>query len=363
MSLLVVVATLYYIAVIVAAARFGGRSGRAPEKPPPISILKPLRGADPRLLDNLRSHLALDYPDFEILCGIAHPDDPAVAVMEELGSARFLRPIVCGPPGDGNAKVAILEKLAAEARHDTLLVNDADIRLEPGDLAALAAELTPNVGLVTTLYRARPGGTSASRLDAAWISGDFAGQALVGAKLAGLSFALGATMLFRRGDLEMIGGFGAIRPYLADDYQLGARIAALGKPVRLSNVLVETILGDPGWREVWLRHLRWSRTIRASRPGGHLGFGVTFGCLWALLLLAAGGPGWLAALAVAGRMAASFSVAAALGASATATALVAPLAELWSAAVWLWSFTGREVVWAGRRLRLDRSGIIAESRD
>ncbi len=361
MSLLVGLATLYYLAVIVAAARFGGRSGRAPEKPPLVSILKPLRGADPHLLANLRSHLQLDYPDFEILCGVAHADDPAVAVIKGLGSA--IRLIVCGPPGLGNAKVAILEKLAAEARHETLLVDDADIRLEPGDLAALVADLTPDVGLVTTLYRARPGGTWASRLDAAWISGDFAGQALVGAKLARLSFALGATMLFRRGDLEKIGGFRAIRPYLADDYQLGARIAGLGKPVRLSNVVVETVLGAPGWREVWLRHLRWSRTIRASRPDGHLGFGVTFGCLWALLLLAAGGPGWLAALAVAGRMAASFSVAAALDASAMATALAAPLVELWSAAVWLWSFTGREIVWGGRRLRLERSGIIVESRD
>jgi len=353
----------YYLAVIFAGRRFRRALQRAPvtRNRPPVSILKPLRGVDARLAENLRSHAELDYPAYELVFGVADPADPALEKVEELRAAYPQLPMqvhVCGVASEGNAKVALLEELAAAAKHDVLLVDDGDIRLAPADLARLADELTPEVGLVSTLYRAQPGGTAASGFDALWISSDFPGQALTGAYLAGLSFALGAAMLFRKTDLERIGGFAAIRPYLADDYELGRRVAELGRPVRLSSVVVETVLGSPGWGEVWRRHLRWSRTIRASRPGGHAGFGVTFGSLWAALLWATGGPVWPLAVAVCGRIAASAHTAALLQARLGWKPLAAPLGELWSAAVWLWSFTGREVVWRGRRLRLDGHGRI-----
>ena len=368
LSALTLAACVYYVIVVAAGMRFriANRRPTAHSKEPrPVSILKAVSGYDPQLSANLRSHARLDYRDFELVFGVADADDPAVAKIERLRKKYPELPIqlhVCGPPGPGNAKVAILEKLAAHATHNILLVNDADIRLGPRDLTRLVAELTPSVGLVTTLYRAAPGSTTASRLDSVWISGDFPGQALTGAYLAGLSFALGATMLFRKSDLAKIGGFASIREYLADDYELGRRIAALGRPVRLSRVVVETVLGAPTWRDVWLRHLRWSRTIRASRPGGHLGFGVTFGVLWGLLLLAVGGPAWPLACAVTGRTVASAMNASTVRAGVLFAALLAPFVELWSAVVWLWSFAGNEVVWRGRRLHLDRAGRIVESR-
>lgn len=359
--------TAYYAGVVVAGARHRAQATRRESEPadrPPVSILKPLRGEDPQLADNLRSHSRQDYPELEVVCGVADPNDPAIAAVRDLqndGSRPPVRLFDCGPPGEGNAKAAILARLEAEARHSLILVSDADVRLSAGDLRRLVDELTPATGLVSALYRARPGGSAASRLDAAWISGDFAGQALVGAHLARMSFALGAAMLFRKEDLNRIGGFAAIGPYLADDHELGRRLSELGRPVRLSSVVVETVLGAPTWGQVWRRHLRWSRTIRASRPGGHAGFGVTFGTLWGLGLLAAGGPAWPLACALAGRAAASASTARLLGVEPVSTALTAPLAELWAAAVWAWSFTSREVVWRGRRLRLDRSGRIHQS--
>lgn len=360
---LTLAASGYYAAVVAAGIRFhvDVRRRRAldPSPLPAVSILKPIRGADAQLLDNLRSHARLDYPTFELVFGVADAEDPALSVIEQLRQefpAAAIRALVCGPAGDGNAKVAILEKLSAAAHHDVFLVDDADIRLEPHTLRGMAGELSDEVGMVTALYRARPGTTEASRLDAAWISADFSGQALIGAYLAGMSFALGAAMLFRRRDLERIGGFSAIRPYLADDYQLGVRIAALGRPIRLSGQVVETISGDAGWGEVWRRHVRWSRTIRASRPGGHAGFAVTFGVLWSLLLLASGGPAWMAAGCLLGRYAASASTASRTGA---AVGWRAAPAELWAAAVWLASFASRNVNWRGRRLRLDAAGRIA----
>lgn len=354
----------YYIAVILAGLRFRANAACADLSgpPAPVSILKPIQGADPHLAANLDSHANLEYPRFEIVFGLADAADPALAEIESLRRRQPEIPIqvhICGVSSRGNAKVAILEELAAQAEHELLLVNDADIRLRPSDLRRLAAELTRETGLVTTLYCARPGCSAASRLDAAWINGDFPGQVLTGAYWAGLSIALGASMLLRKADLDRIGGFEAIRPYLADDYELGRRIAALGKPIRLSGVVVETVLGAPSWSEVWQRHLRWSRTIRASRPSGHAGFGITFGIVWGLVLVMAGGPIWPLGCVVAGRIVASACSASAVGAG-YAAALMAPCVELWSAAVWVWSFASRQVDWRGRRLRLDAVGRIGQ---
>ena len=356
----------YYAGVIWAAGKFRVRRPR-PARRPPISILKPLKGVDADLYDNLVSHVEQDYPDFELLFAAADADDPALAAAERLKREypqRRVEIFVGGSQAEGNPKVALLELLEPQARHDWLLVNDADVRAPAGYLDALAeAAGGREVGLVTCPYRARPGATAAGWLDALWISADFAGQALLGRKLPGPGFALGATMLVRREDLARIGGFRALRPYLADDYQLGARIAALGRTVRFAPTVVELRLGDPGWRDVWKRHLRWARTVRASRPGGHFGLVVTFGILWSALLVAAAPRPATAALAL-GSIALRLASARAVGAGALQADFVrrafwlAPLVELWSAAVWAASLVSRTVEWRGKRFRLDRLGRL-----
>ena len=358
LTALAAASALYYLGVILACLKFRRRSitARAREQAvPPVSILKPVRGLDPHLEDNLRAHLEQSYPTFEILIGVADPDDPAIPVAEALG----LRVIVCGEPANGNRKVAILERLVSEARHDLLLIDDADIRPPQGWLAQTVAALEqPNAGLATCLYHARPGATLGSKLDALWVSADFTGQALTGAELAGVPFALGATMLLSREDLERIGGFAALRPYLADDFQLGARIATLGRGVALSSATVETVSGDTSLGEAWRRHLRWSRTVRVSRPGGHFGLLLTFGTVWGFALLAVGGAPLLAGACLASRCAAAATVARTVGATLGSSWLLLPAADLWAFAVWIASFFGATVTWRGRNLRLDREGRI-----
>ncbi len=359
------VAALYYLAVIVACTRF--RSRPRPEPPPslpPVSILKPVHGLDSRFEANLRAHFEQDHPRFEILIGAADADDPAVEAAQRIAKGypnRRLTTVICGESGAGNRKVAILQQLAPHAKHALLLVDDADIRPPQDWLAQTVAALeTPGAGLATCLYRARPGATLGSKIERSGSRWTFPAKPSPAPELAGVSFALGATMLFRREDLDAIGGFQALRPYLADDFQLGARIAALGKRIVLSQSVVETAAGDPTLAEVWARHLRWSRTVRVSRPGGHLGFAVTFGTLWSLGLLAtAGAPGaWLVAACLLARCAAAATVARTVGASLGAAWLLLPLADLWAVAVWAASFLGNTVVWRGRRLRLDRAGRI-----
>ena len=135
------------------------------------------------------------------------------------------------------------------------------------------------MGLVTCLYRPE-GSTFAARFEGLGVSTDFAPSALV-ARLVGVEeFAMGSTLAFRRADLERIGGFEAISEYLADDYQLGARLHALGLKCVLSDAIVPRIWVER-WRDVWRHQVRWARTIRVSKFSGYLGLPVTFATVWA----------------------------------------------------------------------------------
>src|SRR5207237_3907073 len=106
------------------------------------------------------------------------------------------------------------------------------------------------------------------------------------------------TMVFRAAQLQQIGGFAGLETYLADDYQLGTRIARLGYRIALSKVVVETNLSGASWTEVWRHQLRWSRTIRVSRTSGYYGYLVTQASAWSLVAGIAGY--WRIALAVTG---------------------------------------------------------------
>jgi ceramide glucosyltransferase len=167
-------------------------------------------------------------------------------------------------------------------------------------------------------------------------------------------------MVFRAATLERIGGFPAIANYLADDYQLGRRIAQLGYRIEFAPVVVETDLGGGAWGQVWRHQLRWSRTIRVSRPAGYYGYIVTHATLWALVAMAAGE--WVAGgAALAIRTAAGVLVGAGILGDRAVWREVPfiPLRDLWGLAAWVAGLFGDTVEWRGRRLRLSRDGRIA----
>jgi ceramide glucosyltransferase len=158
-------------------------------------------------------------------------------------------------------------------------------------------------------------------------------------------FALGSTMAFRRRELDAIGGFHAIREYLADDYQLGARISALGKRVALADTVVETNLGAGSWRDVWKHQVRWSRTIRISRPAGYVGYLATQLTFWSLVAAACGYPG-TALVGLIVRLAACLRV------DSMGQLSLVPLRDLFGFAVWCAGLAGNEVEWRGMRYRV-----------
>lgn len=346
----------YQLFAVVACLVFKAQKRDTRPQPAPVSILKPVHGVEPAMREAIASH-ALLSGDYEFLCGV-RDGDPAAGVIAEFPKARVI-PVRTQTP---NAKVGVLMDLAAAAQHPILIVNDADIRVDPDYIPRVTGPLTDaKIGLVTCLYRAE-GSTFAARFEGLGIATDFAPSTLV-ARLVGVDeFAMGSTMAFRRETLDRIGGFAAIKDYLADDYQLGQRIHALGLKCMLSDVIVTTHLGGT-WSDVWHHQVRWSRTIRVSNFWGYLGLPVTFASAWALFA-AATQQYEVALFALAARMLmASIAGGAILQAPDTWKLWpLIPLRDLFGAAVWCAGLFGNTVLWRGRSLHLDADGRIQGSR-
>jgi len=325
---------------------------------PPVSILKPVRGRDPRFYEALLSHAVQDYPKFEIILGVKDRQDPALEDILRLMAEYPAIPIriVHDAPDAANGKVGILIALAAAARYPYLLVNDSDILVERNYLKTVMAGLQdPGIGLVTCLYRGR-GQSFPARFEALGVATEFMPSVLVARLIGVAEFALGSTMAFRAEHLRRIGGFEAIAAYLADDYQLGARIHGLGLHIAFADTVVETNLGDGGWTDVWKHQVRWSRTIRVSRGGGYLGSVITHATFWCLVAALAGE--WQIALAtLALRMAAGIVTARVVLRTDCAWWLM-PARDLWGFCVWCAGLCGSTVEWRHQKLKLRADGRI-----
>jgi ceramide glucosyltransferase len=341
---------------------------RPPLSPPtrrlPVSILKPVYGKDAGFYPAIRSHALQQHPGFEILFGIRRADDPARAEVERLireFPALSIRLILCITSAP-NMKVGSLIDLAREARHPVLIVNDSDISVPAGYIDDVTAPLDdPGIGLVTCLYRAEAHDWP-SRFEALAIATDFAPSTLV-AQLFGVSdFGLGSTLAFRKEDLDRMGGFPAIADYIADDYQIGHKLHALGLRNMISEVVVSTRLASGSWLGAWQHQVRWARTIRLSGGVGYAGLPITYATLWAVIA-ALFGLWWMALPLLAIRITMAMVCGSYLLRSSDVWKYCysIPVRDLCGVAVWAAGLFGRTVVWRDQRLTLDAEGRIVAS--
>jgi ceramide glucosyltransferase len=324
----------------------------------PVSILKPLKGLDPQMWEAFCSHCEQDYPEFQLIFGVSDPDDPAIALVRRLQEKyphRKIDLLVCSRDLGNNRKLGTLAQMLSAARHEILLVNDSDIRVAPDYLRRVVSPLAdPTIGLVTCLYRGIPTPTMGSRLEALGISTDFV-PGVLSARLIerGLHFGLGSTLAFRRSDLQAIGGFEAMVDYLADDYEIGNRIAGLGKRIELSEVVVETFLPAYSIRQYVDHQLRWARSVRGARSWGYAGLILTFGLPWAVLALVAGRGAvwawWLFVVTVAARFAVGLAAAVAIldDTQALRDLFLLPLRDLIAPVIWAIGLVGNRIFWRG----------------
>jgi ceramide glucosyltransferase len=246
------------------------------------------------------------------------------------------------------------------ARYENVLINDSDILVAPDYLRRVMYQFRqPEVGMVTTLYRAVAGKTLWSKLEALGISTDFMGGVLVAREIeGGIRFGLGATIATTKTVVAKIGGLAALSDYLGDDYELGARTAAAGYKVQLASVVVETALPDYTWRDFRDHQLRWARNVKDRRAGQYAGLIVTFGLVWAVLGVLAAPLAWWTWAALTITLAARFAAAWVIGSRVLSDTQLArdlwliPLRDLVALGIWIASFFGNIVVWRGDRFRL-----------
>jgi ceramide glucosyltransferase len=389
MTALVAASMVYCLLVLVAVWSFRRYVRCYPKLlpfAPGVSILKPVKGldssSDAGMYEAFRSHCLQQYAgEYELIFGAGSEADPAVESVHRL-IAEFpehaIRLVICPERLGTNGKVSNLIQMQAAARYEFLIVNDSDIRVSPRYLervmrqfnAPHASDKKP-VGMVTALYRGQAARTETGRLklgsilEALGISTDFQPGVLM-ARLVevGIHFGLGSTLAVRREALAAAGGFEALVDQLADDYEMGARIAKAGYAILLATEVVETSVPAYGMGGFLNHQLRWARTVRDSRRWGYVGLLFTHPLPLALLNVLASGATfwsiWLVMLAYLLRL----TVAAQVGLGVLADRQVLrdlwllPLRDCVGFAVWIWSFAGNTIVWRGERFVLKAGRLV-----
>jgi ceramide glucosyltransferase len=340
---------------------------------PGVSILKPVKGLDPAMYEAFASHCRQSYSGpYEILFGVSSLDDPAVAAIRRLEAEfpdRSIRLILCPEKLGASGKVSNLAQMLPHAACDYIVINDSDIRVGAHYLARTVGLFGNTsgqkpVGLVTAPYRGRAHGTLGSKLEALGISTDFIPGVFTARLLdGGIRFGLGSTLACSRAALDAIGGLVPLADYLADDYQLGQRIAAAGFAVELSDEVVETSVPAYRFRQFLDHQLRWSRAVRDSRRWGYMGLAFSYGLAWAFLNLIASGLSLPSIALFSLTFLARIAVALNIGAGMLDDRQV--LRDLWlllprdliALFVWAWSYAAHTVLWRGEEFQL-RNGKL-----
>ncbi len=253
---------------------------------PPVSVLKPVHGLEAQLKENIESFFRQDYPDYEILFAADTADDAALDVVREV-CARYphirSQILVTGTPWP-NPVVYSFHSMAQVAAHEIFVTTDSDVEVTPNYLREIVAPLLdPQVGMVTCVYRGKNAAGFFSGLTAIGMSVEMTAGVLVANLLEGMKFGLGPTTVVRKDSLASIGGYAALRDYIAYDFAIGNMIAKAGYKVMLSCHAINHVVNQKSFQHMWQNQLRWAQTTRYSRPKGHFGSGLIFAMPYGLL--------------------------------------------------------------------------------
>lgn len=364
----------FYLVATIATIRFFVRDRKKPlgTFTPPISVLKPVRGVDFASYQNFKSFCLQDYPEYEILFCVNDLEDGAVLLIHKLMRefpGRDIRLLSGAAQLGSNRKVNNLALLADEAKHALLVQSDGDVRVGPNYLREMAAPFEGNAtALLSCLYRGIAQDNLWAQVEALGVATDFSASVLVADWKEGVTFALGASVATTKSWLGKIGGYAALANVLADDYEIGNRVAKAGGRVAISREIVSTMYPSVSFREFWEHQSRWARTIRRCRPFSYLGLLFTHGLPLALLGSVASGSLKGAALFLGAYVLLRFIQAWTIGVWGMQDEIAGkkwwllPVRDAVHFAVWVMSFFSNLVVWGGTEFRLMANGEMVALR-
>ncbi|NBX92759.1 MAG: hypothetical protein EB078_04060 [Proteobacteria bacterium] len=235
---------------------------------PSVSILKPLKGVDPGLHENLESCFHVNYPRFEILFSVSSPNDPAALLIQPLlekypnVNAKL---IISNQEVGPNPKVNNLLASYKLATHDVVLISDSNIRVSPDYLRNLVPDLTPDVGVITAVVAGTHPNGLGGYLEASYLNTFFARWMFL-ARVFSFESVVGKSMLFKRSTLERFGGLKTLSGYIAEDYMTGHAMKKLDLKVEIMRSPVRQYLGHYSFSSFWKRHIRWGRIRKSIAP-------------------------------------------------------------------------------------------------
>jgi ceramide glucosyltransferase len=361
---------LYYIASTFAALLFFRRERKRKLRSysPPVSLLKPVRGVDFASYENYVSFCRQDYPDYEIVFAVNDVSDEAVPLIQRLIAefpSRQIRLLVGAENLGANRKVNKLARLSREAQYEILVITDGDVRVGPNYLREVVAPFVEgSTGAVTSFYRGIAEKNLGAELEAIGASSDFFAGVLMAEFIEGINFALGASIVTTKRWLSKIGGFESLAGVLADDYELGVRIAQAGGRVLLSREPVWTVYPAQTAKNFWNHQLRWSRTVRLCRPLSYLGLIFTLGFPWALLAALVAPTKSIAAAFLLAYLVLRHVMAWTVGVWGVGDEVLrrklwlVPLRDAIYSAVWVASFASNRITWSGEQFTMRNGRMV-----
>jgi len=370
--------TVFLILALIGAAKFH-REAREQKRVatetktlPPVSLLKPVHGAEPHLHENIESFFVQDYPaDYEIIFAADEENDAALDIIRGVAARHpeiNCRILVTGPPQFPNPPASSFTRMAEIASYDILVTSDSDVEVAPDYLSQVVPPmLDPSVGMLTCVYRGKNADGFWSAMDAIGMSIEMTAGVVTANLLEGMKFGLGPTIVTRKDSVEKIGGYRATADYFSNDFVIGSFIEKAGYRVVLSRHIIDHVVPPMTFQRMWDRQVRWAKGTRWSRPKGHLGTGLIFAMPYGLFGLLAGAVTghWrlgasLLLTAIVNRMVESWAIGWRVVRDPVALkrAWLYPARDLLGFAVWCASYLSKRAVWRDKRYQLVKGGRI-----
>ncbi len=241
----------------------GNASIQGPCSYPPVSILKPLRGLDDNLFDNLASFCTQDYPEYEVLFSLQDHNDPAYKVAKKVQDKYRDKNVIIVAERCGiglNPKVNNLIPAYRKARYPYILISDSNVMVDKNYLSEITRHMQdPEVGLVSNLIRGVGGRSIGALLENLHLNSFVIGSVSFLDRFLGMPCVVGKSMLMKKDDLNELGGLEAFKDILAEDFIIGREMQRAGKKVVLSNYLINNVNEHWGVKRFLNRHTRWGK--------------------------------------------------------------------------------------------------------